>query len=50
MVPGNLGPSSLVGINGQGERINGLKWNESTPYMLTSDFILLVPPLFRPAC
>lgn len=30
LVAGNLGPSSLVGINGRGERINGLKWNEST--------------------
>lgn len=31
MVPDNLGPSSLVGINGRGERIHGLKWNENTP-------------------
>ena len=31
LVPGNLGPSSLVGINGRGERINVLKWNEITP-------------------
>ena len=30
LVSGNLGPQSLVGISGRCERINGLKWNEST--------------------